>query len=149
MASAFSPVELNWDGKTYTIPANRVLMAIAQIEEILTMDELAKFNRRGTAPVAKLAMAYGAVLRYSGCSVSDDEVYAGMFGDAGTSAAKATQGLMHLMLPPAAMVLKGGATGKSQAAGRSSSRTSTKPRAAKSGSHLKSSGVSIPSNSGG
>lgn len=44
-----------------------------------TLAELQRYSQKETAPVGKLAMAYGAVLRYAGARVDDDEVYSGLF----------------------------------------------------------------------
>lgn len=126
----FAPIKLQWQGRAYEIPANRVLMAIAEAEEVLTLDELQRFAARGTAPTAKLSMAYGRLLRFAGATVADDEVFAGMLtGDQGEVAAAATSALLALMLPPPDAL--NGATGKSaagkpRAKGNGSSVSSTK-----------------------
>ncbi len=100
---SFEDIRLQWAEKDYTIKANRVLGAIARIEDVLTLNELQRFGARKAAPMAKIAMAYGAVLRYAGASVTDDEVYAGMFGAAGTSAdavVDSVSSLVAMMVPP-------------------------------------------------
>lgn len=79
---AFDDVELEWAGKTYTIPANKVMGAIARIEDVMTLGELISYMERETAPFGKIAAAYGAVLRYAGCKVSDEDVYSGIFAAA-------------------------------------------------------------------
>lgn len=125
----FAPIKLEWNGKQHTVPANRVLMAIAEVEEVFTLDELQRFSKRGTAPVAKLAMAYGKLLRFAGAAVEDDEVYAGIFvSDQGAMAASATSALLALMLPPAGMLNADtgkSAAGKSRAKVNGSSANST------------------------
>jgi hypothetical protein len=100
---SFEDIRLQWAGKDYTIRANRVLGAIARIEDVLTLSELQRFSMRGTAPMAKLSMAYGAVLRYAGATVTDEEVYAGMFGETGTGAdavVESISALVAMMVPP-------------------------------------------------
>lgn len=106
---SFEDIRLEWAGADYTIRANRVLGAIARIEDVVTLNELQRFAVRGTAPMAKIAMAYGAVLRYAGATVSDDEVYAGMFGAGGTSAdavVDSVSTLVAMMVPPNAIAAK-------------------------------------------
>lgn len=76
---AFDDIALDWDGKTYTIPANKVMGAIARIEDVMTLGELLAYVERETAPFGKISAAYAAVLRYAGCRVTDDDVYAGIF----------------------------------------------------------------------
>lgn len=126
----FAPIKLEWNGKQHTIAPNRVLPAIAEVEEVFTLDELQRFSKRGTAPVAKLAMAYGKLLRFAGAVVDDDEVYAGMFVDNnGQTAANATSSLLALMLPPPGMINadagKSAAGKPGKAKGNSSSANST------------------------
>jgi hypothetical protein len=100
---AFDPIEVAWKGRTYTIPPRRVMGAIARIEDVLTFNELQAFERRDTLPLAKLSMAYGAVLRYAGATVADEDVYADMFGQAGAvqQVSEAVIGLMMMMMPRA------------------------------------------------
>lgn len=102
IVSVFQPVTLGWQGKSYTLPANRVLGAVARIEEVITLAELAKHASGGNAPLARLAQAYGSVLRYAGADVADDEVYAGMFGgeEARELVSAAVQGLLGMMISP-------------------------------------------------
>lgn len=70
--SIFKPVTLGWNGKNYTIPANRILGAVATIEEVITLTELNRFYSKGAAPLAKLAMAYAAALEYAGVENKGD-----------------------------------------------------------------------------
>lgn len=100
---SFEDIRLEWAGKEYTIKSNRMLGAIARIEDVVTLSELQRFGARGTVPMAKIAMAYGAVLRYMGAEVTDDEVYAGMFGATGTGAdavVNSISALVAMMIPP-------------------------------------------------
>ena len=102
---AFEDITLNWDGTDHTIPANRVLGAIARIEEVITAHELQTYAQAGTLPMARLAQAFGAVLRYAGAKVTDEDVYVGMF----TNTAKvpavhaACDTLLVMMVPPGAI----------------------------------------------
>jgi hypothetical protein len=102
--SAFNDIELVWQGQTYVIPARASLEAIARIEEVITMDELAHCVVRSAKPMLRVSRAFASVLRFAGANVSDEEVYADLFGD-GLEALARTHILMaHLqtiMVPPA------------------------------------------------
>ena len=94
----FDPVTLKWEGAEYIIPSNRIMQAIARIEEIITIPELKKFEDRGAQPMVKLSMAYGSVLRFAGARVEDDEIYAALFRDEDDTAATVSVAIMTLML---------------------------------------------------
>jgi hypothetical protein len=98
----FEEIRYTWGGKDYTLPPGRVLRAIAAVEEVLTMAELHRYMQAGKPPLAKLAMAYGAVLRQAGAIVSDDEIYAGMFagGEMKERVGTAIGALLAMMIPP-------------------------------------------------
>jgi hypothetical protein len=98
----FDPYEITWRGATYTIPANRLLGAIAAAEEVITLAELAAAMQKNAPPLTRIARAYAAVLRYAGAKATDDEVYVGMFNDAGADVVAAVAGLLQLMMPPQA-----------------------------------------------
>src|SRR5687767_11965225 len=104
MGNAFDNVVFNWRDKEYRIPANRMLGAIARIEEVITMGNLGLQVERGTPPVAKVAQAYAAVLRYAGARVTDDDVYCGMFAETNPkqAVAAAINTLFGIMVPPSA-----------------------------------------------
>lgn len=104
MKHSFDDVVFEWAGKEYRIPANRVLGAIARVEDIITMPDLGDRAKRGTPPLSKVAQAYGAVLRYAGARVTDEEVYCDMFTHADVTGAVMTtiNSLFYIMLPPAA-----------------------------------------------
>jgi len=95
----FEKVELEWKGKTYTIPPRRVLEAIARIEDHVTMEQLSSIAERPR--LAQLSRAYAAALEVAGARVNADEVYEALFtGD--DRIAPAILGLLVMMLPPAA-----------------------------------------------
>lgn len=101
----FEDIVLQWPpregGKQYTIPSNRVMGAIARIEDQITLAELTDQNRR--APLAKVASAYASVLRYAGArGIADDEVYAEIFPDLESAEAlqMAVANLLLMMMPP-------------------------------------------------
>lgn len=94
----FQKVTLSWKGQQFEVAADRVMMLIAQIEDVITLPELS--NPRGR-PLAKISMAYGAALRFAGAKVRDDEIYASMFAEGSAEASTiAVSGLLQMMLPP-------------------------------------------------
>jgi hypothetical protein len=110
----FEEITLTWAGADYTIEPNKVMGAIARIEEVITLKELGEYAQKGDAPMAKLAMAFAAVLRYAGARVSEEEVYAAMFSKEGqTSAMASISTLLTMMIPPNAF--KQTQSGKAQA----------------------------------
>lgn len=123
MKRIFAPVVMSWEGVEYTIPAANMLHCIAEVENVLTLGELANARERARLPLAKLAIAYGIALRYAGATVSDEEVYAGMFKDAGAELQQRSFGaivtLQALMVPPAHLRAepgKGNGAGEAMAA---------------------------------
>lgn len=152
----FEKIQLSWHGSPYVIPADKVMGAICVIEDVITFEELRRYAVRGTAPLGKLAKAYGTVLRYAGAQVADDDVYAEMFGRGSASRGSgggsdpaavqavitaATMGLLQLMHPPAWSRLAeqkdtppGNAPGPAAATSAApSSRKPTRPRSAAAG----------------
>lgn len=98
--SLFKTVTLSWKGEDFEVAADKVMLLIAQVEDIITLPEL--LNPKGR-PLAKISMAYGVALRYAGAKVRDDEVYAAMFAEGSSDAASnAVNGLLLMMVPPAA-----------------------------------------------
>lgn len=97
----FDPIKLSWNGHDYIILPDKVMGAIARIEDVITIDELGRYLGKKTAPLAKLAQAYASVLRYAGATVADEEVYAGMFKANQTQdvISTALSTLMAMMLP--------------------------------------------------
>lgn len=98
----WEPAKLSWEGREYTIPGTKILGAIGAIEEVFTLVELSERLKTGSPPFAKIALAYGRVLRYAGAQITDEEVYEGLFadGDNAVSARDAMLGLLLLMTPP-------------------------------------------------
>lgn len=110
----FEDVTLSWQGKDYIVPANKQMMLIAKIEDALAGDSgqqaFTILFRKGGVPHSRLAMAYGAALRYAGAGVTDEEIYLSIHQDIADEsrqqvAAKfsmMTMGLLALISPPAA-----------------------------------------------
>lgn len=126
----FDDITFGWDGREYKIPSNRVLGAIARIEEIMTFQELVIYQARGTLPLVKLSQAYGSALRYAGAIVTDEQVYYGMFSgsdDKNSRMVTALTTLLMMMVPKDMKQVGGGSAtkGKHKRAGRRSSKNST------------------------
>lgn len=111
--AGFQEFSLEWSGNTYVIPAHRVLGAIAHVEEVLTLPELQQYAERGVPPLGKIAMAYGRLLRYAGATVTDSDIYHGMFGIGENVKPQSVLAAMHvlvaMMIPPEALMKKSGA----------------------------------------
>lgn len=101
----FEEVAVAWGDKKFVIPADRMMMTIARVEDVLTLGDLSAYFATGKLPLAKIAQAFGIVLRQAGASVEDEEVYEGMFRAKGQEvtrrAIEAIHMLMALMVPPA------------------------------------------------
>jgi len=146
---AFDDVTFQWAGVSYTIPANKMMGAIARIEDHVTMPELQRFGERGAVPLSRLAGAFASVLRYAGANVVHEDVYAAMFAGAEKQmeVAEAVSLLMAMMVPAGSRdkILKvaeeakaAGAVppGNPVPAATASSKKLTKSRSGKRGSRL-------------
>lgn len=123
----FQPVDFIWHDKVYTIAPNRILGAIATIEEHFTFQDLAEAMKTKKFLLTKLSRAYGDVLRYAGATVTDDEVYVGMFdGNMHANIQIAVNTLLTMMIPPSILMAgdqpKPGAGGAARGNGSSSKR---------------------------
>lgn len=137
--SVFEAIHLTWNGKDYTIPPDNVLQAIAKIEDVLTLGQIATFINDGKLPLAKLAICTARLLRHAGVEVRDEAVYAAMFSGAGRELQQRALGwamtLYRMMIPPEALRSEPGKEpGKDaatdQTAGPSPSATSSSSAAA-------------------
>lgn len=101
MSSIFDPIEMRWMGQEVVIPANRVLKAIAAVEDVLPLDRIVKMAETGHVHIAKVSMAYGAVLRYAGVRVTDEEVFSRFIGVPAEAPEmiRTLQALLMMMLP--------------------------------------------------
>jgi hypothetical protein len=93
----FEDISLTFGGDEFTIKGNRVMKLIAQIEDVISLQELT------TQPkLSKLAEAYALAINYAGGKVMIDEVYASLFGDGGSdNVQNSITTLIMMMLPPA------------------------------------------------
>jgi hypothetical protein len=98
----FTDIEMVWGGRTYTIKSHRVMGAIAQIEDVVTFNEIAAFMQRGTAPMARLCQGYAAALKYAGARVTGEDIYRAVYAEPEKQVIvlKAVTGLLALALPP-------------------------------------------------
>ncbi len=104
----FEDMTLHWKGKDYPIPAGRMLGAIAVLEQHISFAELTHPFALTRFSLTRLSAAYGGVLRYAGCLVEDEEVYAVLFGEKDNMTERVLQAivtLMMLMTPPAGLKL--------------------------------------------
>ena len=134
----FQPIRLCWHGKDFTIPAERVLGAIAGVEEVMTFPDIVLMGSGGRPNMSKVARAYGVLLRYAGAHVGDDEVYEGLF-EPGTNHAQvlaALNTMVVIMTPPSTIASILGAASEGnvsrapKARSKSSKRSSKRPLAA-------------------
>jgi hypothetical protein len=133
----FDPIKLRWNDQSYVVAPDRVMGAIASVEDVVTMEELGRYLKKRTMPFGKLAMAYGSLLRYAGARVTDEEVYLGMFGGGDTTQAMLTAmtTLLAMLLPPGALATADGKANPTQRpkGEASSSKSSTKRRSVTAG----------------
>ena len=92
-------VEMTWRGKAFTIPANRAFEIGEQVEDIVTLAEVASWGSR--PKMFKLAKCYGAMLRFAGAKVADVtilEEITPVEGRQQEAAAQAVNALVDLLL---------------------------------------------------
>lgn len=123
----FEKITLQWKGQEFAIAPDQVLRAIAVVEEEISLIELSRELSSGEYKLARLAKAYGRLLRAAGCKVTDEEVYVGIFPSSGgervvREALAALQALMYLMVPPGVLTQPAGEAG--DAAGKPSAASS-------------------------
>lgn len=132
----FQTIELFWDGEPYVIPPERVLGAVAEIEEIVTLPDLLTMLG-GKMTMAKLSRAYGVLLRYAGAKLTDDEVYGGLVkrGETFEQMQTACMALLGVMIPPESLreAPASGNRPRAQAARSKSSRHGSRRRSAAAG----------------
>lgn len=97
--SIFKTIELSFKNKSYKIEPTNVMRCLAQIEDVITLQDLSNANR---IPLVKLSQAYGIALRHAGANVSDEDVYECVFEEGGSAmVSSAVAGLLSMMIPPA------------------------------------------------
>ncbi|HVQ43354.1 MAG TPA: hypothetical protein VMT30_00085 [Candidatus Saccharimonadia bacterium] len=97
----FEAVDLIWGEEVYTIAPDKILGAIAIIEEHYTFQDLADANQKQKLSLVGLARAYGDVMRYAGAKITDEQVYVGMFsGNMSSNVRNSVNTLLAMMIPP-------------------------------------------------
>ena len=134
----FESQSLMWKGETYVIPSDRMLGAIATIEEHFTIMEMLAASH-GRPPLVKISRAFAALLRYAGCKVSDEEMYRSIFDPQANIMERIEAALVTFLLmmtPPAQLSTsqaKGAASGNRRAASRPSKRSTRRRSASAAG----------------
>jgi len=72
-------VILQWAGRNYVVPEQKAFRLAAAVEDVVSLPELQAAAKRGA--FRKIALAYAAMLKFAGATVTEDEVIAKMFGD--------------------------------------------------------------------
>lgn len=105
MKNVFKEIKLAWHDKEYTIASDKVMGAIAVIEEHFSFIDLISKLSNQQIPLAKLSIAFADLLKYAGANnVTADEVYAGMFVSGNQEVViNAIQTLIFMMIPPSAI----------------------------------------------
>lgn len=95
----FDGVSFRWDGKTVTIPPDRLLGALARLEEVVPLGQLVTAD--GSKPGA-IAEGLIAILRHAGETVDDGAVYGVVQADLGARslAYAAIAALIESTAPP-------------------------------------------------
>jgi hypothetical protein len=100
----FQPFEILWRDETYTVPPEKILAAIAIVEEHMTIADLARDSQSGSFRMSRVARAWGALLRFCGSRVTDEDVYGELFqGDSDTMRKRLVDSvgaLLTLLVPP-------------------------------------------------
>lgn len=98
----FEDVTVSWAGEDYTIPANKQLLLVAKIEDALAggsgQQAISVLLRPEGPPYARIAMAFGAALRFGGAVVSDDEIYLSMMDDIARDKAEGVIGVQTAIM---------------------------------------------------
>ena len=95
-------ITMTWRGKEYTIPEKKVFEVGDQVEDVLTLGDLAAMGLK--PKFHKLAKCFGVMLRFAGCKVSDREVHSEMMrqiresGDEQSVASNAVDALWTVLL---------------------------------------------------
>lgn len=125
----FEKITLIWKGKEYFIPPDQVMRAIAKIEDVISMVQIARCFENRDLPLVKISQAYGAALRHAGARVDDEEIYADLFssGQLQQRAIAAIQTLQIMMIPPEHLRQDTAGKDAAGATSRSSKRRSKQP----------------------
>jgi hypothetical protein len=78
---------LTFRGQDYRVPANRTLQLCERVEDIVRLDEIAVHRSR--PKYGKMARAYGEILRFAGCRITDEEIHDDLMRDLMTAHSRA------------------------------------------------------------
>ena len=125
----FQSITLGWNAQEFIVPSDKVLGAIGVVEDVVTFPELIAMMS-GKPNMSRLARAYGAVLRYAGARITDEEIYDGLFkpGEVHHQIATAINTLLAMMTPPSALGATSEGNSPRAPARSKSSKHSTKRR---------------------
>lgn len=103
------PIRLRFRGKDYEIPASRAFRAGAAVEEVVTLGEITSWG--GKPKFFTIASAFGVLLRFAGCKVSDEDVYTDMMEGLRSGTAESAAGDAAAVVAISALIscLMGGA----------------------------------------
>lgn len=110
--SLFDGVAFEWGGKTVTIPPDRLLGALARLEEHIPLHQLADPVPR----YSRLANGFAALLRYAGVATDAETVFAAMLVDPASrqAAHAAVADLVASANPPASLRSRSGGNSPSR-----------------------------------
>lgn len=124
----FQPFTIKYDGREITIPADKILQAIAVVEEVITFDELNRMYVTNNYKRAQLVKAFMALLNFAGDKTDAEAFYKSMYtkGEAMVAVMGTCQMLMVLMIPPPDMQSEAAPTGNQGPQKKSLSKKSIK-----------------------
>jgi hypothetical protein len=105
----FEDFKFKFKGKEHSIPSDRIMAAIARVEQHVTLGELYEmYGSLGKVKLTAIAGAYSQLLQMAGTPVSPDVIYQELFPGADASRSSpgeseilgAIIGLISLMMPP-------------------------------------------------
>jgi len=72
-------ITLKFKGEEYTIAESQAFEAAEQVEDVLTISEIAAMQ--ANPKFVKIAKCFGVLLRFAGCKVSDRDVHSEMMAE--------------------------------------------------------------------
>lgn len=113
----FEPITLTWKGAEYTIPADQMLLAVAEMESAIrgrsSKQAIEILLQDGGPTFAQLSLGYASALQSAGAAVTGDEVYLSMqegMAKGNTDVRDAMQNavvlLVSMMSPPIALAMQ-------------------------------------------
>lgn len=100
-------IVLNYGGKVWTIAENQAFAVGELVEEIVTIPELVTWGQK--MKFFKIARCYGAMLRFAGAKVTDEDVHATIIAEIAAAGVGAEQLTAVAAVAALMDVLMGGA----------------------------------------